>query len=70
MKVIDGRTMEPPEPLEQTLEALDGLAPGEAVKLIVNHQPQPLYRILEKNGYAWTEELFPDGHCEIVIREK
>ncbi len=70
MKVIDGRTMEPPEPLERTLEALDALAPGETVKLIVHHQPQPLYRILERNGYAWTEELFPDGHCEIVIREK
>ena len=70
MKVIDGRAMFPPEPFERTLEALAELAPGEALKLIVNCQPRPLYRVLEQNGYAWTEQMFPDGRCEIVIREK
>ena len=30
-RVIDGRSMEPPEPFVQTMEALDTIQPGEKV---------------------------------------
>jgi uncharacterized protein (DUF2249 family) len=66
-KVIDGRQLVPPEPLELTLAALDDLAEGEEIVLLVNCQPQPLYRVLRRAGFAWREVAAPDGSFEIHI---
>lgn len=66
-QVIDGRLLLPPEPLELTLAALDALAPGCELVLLVNCQPHPLYRVLERNGFAWTEGTAPDGSVEVRI---
>ena len=49
-RIIDGREMQPPEPLERTLAALDQLAPGEELILLLHCEPQPLYSILRRNG--------------------
>ena len=68
-KVIDGRDMQPPEPMERTLEALDSLAQDEELLLLLYCQPHPLFDILGKNGYAWNEELRADGTREIRIRK-
>lgn len=67
--VIDGRDMQPPEPLEQTLAALDSLLPDGEIVLLLYCQPQPLYQILRRNGYSWTESLLADGTNEIRIRK-
>lgn len=68
--VIDGRELQPPEPMEQTLEALDTLAEGEEVLLLLYCQPHPLYSILRQNGYIWSEESRADGTREIRIRKQ
>lgn len=68
-KVIDGRDMQPPEPMERTLEALDSLPQDEELLLLLYCQPHPLFDILGKNGYAWNEELRADGTREIRIRK-
>jgi hypothetical protein len=66
--VVDGREMQPPEPLEKTLEALDKLPPqGELLVLLYCH-PNPLFNILRKNGYVWQENITADGTHEIRIR--
>ena len=67
--VIDGRELEPPEPMVRTLEALDTLAPDDDLLLLLYCQPQPLFRILSKNGYTWSDELRADGTREIRIRK-
>lgn len=67
--VIDGRELQPPEPMERTLEALDKLAEGEDVLLLLYCQPHPLFSILRNSGYAWSEEVQPDGTREIRIRK-
>jgi uncharacterized protein (DUF2249 family) len=67
--VIDGRDMVPPEPLELTLTALDTLADGEELLLLLYCQPHPLFNILRQNGYRWTENLRDDGTHEIRIRK-
>lgn len=67
---IDARGMEPPEPFERAMEALCELQPGEEVVLILDREPQPLYRVLARNGYAWATTHHDDGRFEIVIREK
>lgn len=68
-KVIDGRELQPPEPLEQTMTALEQLADGDEVLLLLYCQPHPLYNILRNNGYSWTEDVLPEGTREIRIRK-
>jgi uncharacterized protein (DUF2249 family) len=67
-RVIDGRDMQPPEPLELTLAALDTLPPDGELVLLLHCQPHPLYQILRRNGYVWTETMQADGTNEIHIR--
>ncbi len=69
-KVIDGRTMEPPEPFVQTIEALEQIGPGQKVLLIARHEPFPLYRALELNGCSWQTEQMADGSTEVLIWHK
>ncbi len=66
--VIDGRDLVPPEPLERTLAALDTLASGEELLLLLYCEPHPLFGILNRNGFAWRKALRPDGTYEIWIR--
>jgi len=68
-RVIDGRDMQPPEPMELTLAALDTLPPDGEIVLLLYCQPHPLYQILRRNGYAWTESMQADGTTEIHIRK-
>jgi hypothetical protein len=67
-RVIDGRELQPPEPLELTLMALDTLAADDEVILLLYCQPHPLFDVLRRNGYAWTEAIQDDGTHEIRIR--
>jgi len=64
---IDGRRLLPPEPLVQTMAALEDLERGDEVVLLVNHQPRPLYRLLQRNGFAWREAVLDSGSFEIHI---
>ena len=68
-RVIDGRDMQPPEPLEKALEALDSLPPDGELVLLLYCQPHPLYQILRRNGYVWTETMQAEGTNEIHIRK-
>lgn len=67
-RLIDARLMPPPEPMERTLEALDDLAPGEEILLLLYREPFPLYPILRNNGYTHRTSLRDDGTFEIRIR--
>ena len=66
-KVIDARALAPPEPFVLTMEALDGLGPQEKLLLILNREPHPLYRALERDGYAHQAEHAADGTVNILI---
>lgn len=67
--LIDGRDLQPPEPLERALTALDTLADGDELVLLLYCQPQPLFNILRQNGYSWQETVQDDGTHEIRIRK-
>lgn len=67
---IDGRELQPPEPMELTLDALDKLGQGDEVMLLLYCQPHPLFSILRNNGYAWSEDVRADGTREIRIRRQ
>ena len=68
-RVIDGRDMQPPEPLELTLTALDTLPADQEVQVLLYCKPYPLFDILRRNGYTWTEDVQDDGTHDIRIRK-
>ena len=68
-RVIDGRDMEPPEPLELAVAELAALAPGEELVMLLRCEPLPLYAILERNGYRYRSEPRADGSNEIHIQK-
>jgi uncharacterized protein (DUF2249 family) len=68
--VIDAREMEPPEPFVRTMEALDQIGPGERLLLLLMREPNPLYRALDLNGFAYKSDRSVDGVCEILIWRK
>jgi uncharacterized protein (DUF2249 family) len=54
MKVtLDVSQLEPCEPLEQTLKALDNLQPGDYLHVIHRREPKLLFPLLEKRGASW-----------------
>jgi uncharacterized protein (DUF2249 family) len=65
---IDVRGLEPPEPLERIVAALDALRAGGSVRVKIDRQPLPLYRMLERNGYVYEERPGYDSVFEITIR--
>lgn len=65
--VVDGRGLEPPEPMERVLAALEQLQPGQRVRFLIHRQPYPLYSILDRYHYTYTVESHADGQFEIWI---
>ena len=68
--VLDVRGMEPPEPLERVLETVGRFAPGDRLKLIIDCRPLPLFKILERNGFAFREAPGAESLYEISIWRK
>ena len=66
-RLIDGRGLQPPEPLERVLTELD-LMGEEDLLLLLYCRPGPLLGILDRNGYVWQESVREDGTHEIRIR--
>lgn len=52
--VMDVRGMEPPEPLEQTLAALEDLAPGDTLVQVNVRVPHLLLPLLGERGFTYT----------------
>lgn len=69
-RVIDGRGMEPPEPLERAMAELATLAPGEELVMLLRCEALPLYSVLERNGFQYRSGFKPDGTNEVRISKK
>lgn len=66
---LDLRGMVPPEPMERVLDALAALAPGQQVRVLIDREPHPLYRILERNNYSFRRSEPEPGLYQVVIQE-
>jgi len=64
---LDVRGMEPPEPLERVLEVIGDFRPGDTLRLVIDCEPRPLFRILAQNGYAWRVDPGTSSRFEITI---
>lgn len=61
--------LEPCEPLERTLEAIQQLAPGEYLNVVHRREPHLLYPLLDKGGFAWRcIEVLPDQYAIYIWR--
>jgi TusA-related sulfurtransferase len=69
-RTLDALWLEPPEPLELTLEAIEKLLPGERLRLLIHREPQMLYPILQEWGFAYQTTGREDGTYEILIWHK
>lgn len=68
--LLDLRGMFPPEPMERVLDALAGLLAGQQIRLLIEREPHPLFRILERNNYRYTTTEPEPGLYQIVIQER
>ncbi len=66
-RIIDARWLEPPEPMELTLAALEILKPGEKIRLLIHREPYMLFQTLKKWGYGYQSHSCDDGTYEILI---
>ena len=67
---LDVRGMEAPEPLERVLETIGDFVPCDRLRLVIDCRPMPLYRILERNGYACSEAPGTDSNYVVTIWRK
>jgi TusA-related sulfurtransferase len=65
--ILDARGLEPPEPMERTLDALAALPKDDRLVLRLHRQPFPLFDLLRRMGYLW-EVSGTDGDYSILIR--
>ncbi|MEW7978783.1 MAG: DUF2249 domain-containing protein [Candidatus Sedimenticola endophacoides] len=52
-RVLDVSMLEPCEPLERTLEAIAGLAPGDYLLVLHRRRPNLPFPLLEQAGFCW-----------------
>jgi len=64
---LDVRGMEPPEPLEKVLAAIEGFGYGDRLKVVIDCHATPLFRILERSGFAYREDAGTGSRYEITI---
>jgi TusA-related sulfurtransferase len=65
--VVDARGLEPPEPFERVMEAISDMGQDDIVLMLLEREPHPLYRVLERNGYQHRTQFRDDGVFEIRI---
>ena len=69
-RIVDARWLEPPEPMELTLAAIDGLEPEEHLRLLIHRTPHMLFPILKEWGFKYRIHTLDDGTNEILIWRK
>ncbi len=67
---LDVRGLYPPEPMERVLDALAALLAGQQIRMLIEREPHPLFRILDANGYRYQCTQPEPGLYQIVIRER
>ncbi len=65
---LDVRLLEPCEPLEQILAALNILPNGDYLHVLHRLEPFPLYKVLQQQGFKWTTRtISPEIPIELFI---
>lgn len=65
---LDVRWLEPPEPFERIIAALETLPEAATLRVLIHRQPRPLFQWLEREGYVFRHDFNQEGFFEILIR--
>ncbi len=65
--LLDVSDLEPPEPLTQTLEAAEDLAPGQYLRMLHRRDPCMLYGNLDDNGFKYIQREGETSAVELFI---
>ena len=63
---LDLRGLQPPEPIVRILQALER-SPDEPLRVILPHEPVPLYDILRQRGFRASGAPRAEGGYELLI---
>lgn len=63
---VDLRGLQPPEPIVRIFRALES-APRSPLRVILPHEPVPLYDMLRQRGFRYSGAPRPDGGFELLI---
>lgn len=66
-RLLDVGGMEPPEPMVRILDALDTLGPDERLRVLIDRNPIPLYRVLQRYGFEYRTTQLEDLRFEVLI---
>jgi len=64
---LDVRWLEPPEPFERVVNALETLPHDGLLRVLIHREPHPLYRWLTREGYKYQTRFDPEGWFEVRI---
>ena len=64
---LDVSTLEPCEPMEKTITALEQLPKEHCLKVLLRREPHPLFPMLEKRGFSWKVLTGPNAAIELWI---
>ncbi|NLY64046.1 MAG: DUF2249 domain-containing protein [Alcaligenaceae bacterium] len=67
---LDARSLPPPEPMERVLELLPQIDDGKRLRLLIDREPLPLFRILESEQFEYSIRKQPDYSYEVMIWKK
>lgn len=55
------------EPFQEIMQAVQGLRPGQGLKLVAPFRPQPLFRVMEGRGFDHEAREIGEGHWEVLF---
>lgn len=55
------------EPFQAIMEAVQGLRPGQRLKLLATFRPQPLFRVMASRGFDHEVREIEDGDWEVLF---
>ena len=67
-RLLDTSDMEAPEPLQQTLSAVDALQVGEYLRLRIRRDPVLLYPLLTVQGFDYLRRINGQTYEVIIWR--
>ena len=65
--ILDVSDLEPPEPLEKTLDAAETLKPGQYLRMLHRRDPCMLYGNLDSNGFKYFQREGSTTAVELFI---
>ena len=55
------------EPFSAIMQTVDGLAPGQGLKLLATFKPVPLFGVMAQRGFAHSERPIGGGDWEVTF---